>query len=87
MTIGRERTRFTYETVGKVVRVKVDYNRGVLIEEGQISKVYRVGTMWTPSGQRYTFLVWSKKANKCVWIRCDDVDVLEWSETKIHEVG
>ena len=75
-----------YEMVKKVERVVITYARGVKIEESQESKVYRVGTMYTPSGCRYKFLVWSKKANKCVWVRIDDVKIIKMSTVAIHTV-
>ena len=80
------KTRFTYENIGRVVKIEIAYDRGI-IDEGTVCKVYRVGGVWTPSGHRYAFLVWSKKMNKCVWVRCDEVNVAEWSKEKIHEVG
>lgn len=76
-----------YEMVKKVERVRITYARGVKIEESQESKVYRVGTMYTPSGSKYKFLVWSKKAEKCVWVRIDDVEIIKMADTFIHTVN
>lgn len=78
--------REQYEAVKKVERVVITYARGVKIEENQESKVYRVGTMYAPSGFKYKFLVWSKKANKCVWVRFDDVKIIKMSTVAIHTV-
>lgn len=76
-----------YEMVQRVERVVITYARGVKIEENQKSKVYRVGTMYTPSGCKYKFLVWSNKANKCVWVRIDDVKIVKMSTVAIHTVN
>ena len=73
-----------YEQTRRVQRVRVTYARGRRIEEGQESKVYRVRIGYYPSGSKYEYLVWSKKANKCVWVREDDVLVLAVSLAPIH---
>ena len=73
-----------YEQTRRVQRVRVTYARGRRIEEGQESKVYRVRVSYYPSGSKYEYLVWSKEANKCVWVREDDVLVLAVSLAPIH---
>ena len=73
-----------YEQTRRVQRVRVTYARGRHIEEGQESKVYRVRISYYPSGSKYEYLVWSKEANKCVWVREDDVLVLTVSLAPIH---
>ena len=73
-----------YEQTRRVQRVRVTYARGRRIEEGQESKVYRVRISYYTSGSKYEYLVWSKEANKCVWVREDDVLVLAVSLAPIH---
>lgn len=73
-----------YEQIKRVQRVRVTYRRGIRIEEGQESKVYRVRSGYSPSGSKYEYLVWSKELGKCVWVREDDVLVLAVSLTPIH---
>lgn len=73
-----------YEQTRRVYRIRVIYARGRNIEEGQESKVYRVRIGYYPSGSKYEYLVWSKEANKCVWVREDDVLVLAVSLAPIH---
>lgn len=75
-----------YEQVTRVERVRVSYNRGVNIAEGQESKVYRVGIGYYPSGSKYKYLVWNKELGRCVWVREDDAVVLAMSLTPIHRV-
>lgn len=73
-----------YEQTRRAQRVRVTYTRGRHIEEGQESKVYRVRISYYPSGSKYEYLVWSKEADKCVWVREDDVLVLAVSLAPIH---
>ena len=73
-----------YEQTRRVQRVRVTYTRGGRIEEGQESKVYRIRVGYYPSGSKYEYLVWSKKLDKCVWVREDDVLILATSLAPIH---
>lgn len=73
-----------YEQMTRVERVRVQYTRGVCIEEGAESKVYRVSTKRYPSGERVVFLVWSSELGRCVWVRAEDVLVLAMSIKQIH---
>lgn len=73
-----------YETARRAYRAEVTYSRAKNIEEGQRSKIYRVKIGRYPSGSYYEFLVWSKKANGCIWIREDDLKILETTLEPIH---
>lgn len=73
-----------YEQTRRVQRVRVIHARSRRIEEGQESKVYRVRIGYYPSGSKYEYLVWSKEADKCVWVREDDVLILAVSLAPIH---
>ena len=75
-----------YEQTQRVQRVRVTYRRGRSIAEGTESKVYRVKIGYYPSGSRYEYLVWSTEAERCVWVREDDVLVITMSLTPIHRV-
>ena len=75
-----------YEQTQRVQRVRVTYRRGRCIAEGTESKVYHVKVGYYPSGSKYEYLVWSTEAERCVWVREDDVLVLAMSLTPIHTV-
>lgn len=75
-----------YEQVIRIEKVRIAYRRGRCITEGTESKVYRVKVGHYPSGSKYEYLVWSAEAERCVWVREDDVVVLSMSIAPIHRV-
>ena len=74
-----------YEMTTRIERIEVIYRR-TTIEIGQQSKVYKVRIERFPSGSKYVFLVWSNEAQKCVWVRSDDVKVIKVADTRLHEI-
>ena len=74
-----------YEMTTRVERVEITYRR-TTIEIGQQSKVYKVRTEHFPSGSKYVFLVWSNEAQKCIWVRSDDVKVIKVADVRLHKI-
>lgn len=74
-----------YEMTTRIERIEVIYRR-TTIEIGQQSKVYKVRIERFPSGSKYVFLVWSNEAQKCVWVRSDDVKVIKVADTRLHAI-
>lgn len=74
-----------YEMITRIERIEIIYRRAI-IEIGQQSKVYKIRVEHFPSGSKYVFLVWSNEAQRCVWVRSDDVKVIKVADTRLHEI-
>lgn len=56
-------------------RVRVLSNHGVnQFKAGEITKAYREGTKWYPSGERKCVLVWCNSEQRCIWLKAEDVE-------------